>query len=110
MSGILVPELQEHSGRLVEGEPTYGVDADWKTIIRELPCRWQEVSGGENVRGRQMEATTTSLLTCRWSPETRAIKSKNYRLKIGSRILNIVSAVDRKGNCREIEIQASEVK
>jgi hypothetical protein len=105
-----VAELQKHSGRLDNGEPTYSVERDWQPVLRHLPVEWKEVSGGEVVRGRQMEANTTSLLRTHWSPETRAIEPKKYRLKIGSRILNVVSAIDPTGSNREILIQTSEVR
>lgn len=105
-----VAELQKHSGRLDNGEPTYSVESDWKPAIRQLPVEWKEVTGGEVVRGRQMESTTTSLLRTHWSPETRAIEPKKYRLKIGSRVLYVVSSIDPTGSNLEILIQTSEAR
>jgi hypothetical protein len=108
MSAVAV--LQKHSGRIDNGEPAYGVESDWKTVVPMLWVEWKEVTGSEVVRGLQMESETSSLLRTHWSPETRAIEPKTYRLKIGDRILKVVSSLDPTGNRREIIIQASEAR
>lgn len=99
--------IESHNGNRVEGEPTYRTDADWKPLMEGVPASYQDVTGGETVRGFQMEAETNGLLTILSTPRSRAIKSK-MRVKMGSRVLNIVNVLDLAGDELELAIQVSE--
>lgn len=42
-------------------------EADYSTVaLKDVPCNVRDVTGGEVVRGRQMEATTTHLIETRY--------------------------------------------
>lgn len=99
--------IETHNGNRVEGEPTYRVDSDWNKLMEGVPASYQDVTGGERVRGFQMEAETNGLLMILSTPRTRSLKSK-MRVKMGTRVLNIVSVLDLAGDERELAIQVSE--
>lgn len=99
--------VQEHNGTMSHGEPTYERDEDWKTIITELPATYRGVTGGEVVRGRQMDPETSSVLEVLYTPRTKLINSR-MRLLLGDRVLNIVSVLDVDGMKRELMIQTKE--
>jgi SPP1 family predicted phage head-tail adaptor len=70
-----------------------------------LPARVESVAGGETVRGRQVSAEATTLLTVRWlagvTPEMRVLYE--------GRTLGIVRASDPDGGRRELRIECREV-
>lgn len=102
-------QVQEHSGNVEHGEPTFGRDEDWKPFVEKLWVEYREVSGGETIRGRQMELETTALLTTHYTPLTSKI-NKAMRIKYGERTLNIVAVMDMEGKKRELTIQTAEAK
>lgn len=102
-----IATFQEHNGNKAENEPTYSRDADWLDRLPECPVSFREVTGGETIRGRQMEAHTVALLTVPYSPTTRGIHQK-MRVLINGRKLNIVSVLDLEGKRRELAIQVAE--
>lgn len=104
-----VADVQKHNGTVRAGEQTFGTDPDWPTILPNLPVSFQDVGGGETVRGRQMEANTTGLVTAAWSPAVRAI-TPAMRLVIEGRKLEIVNVMDLDGKNREITMQVAETK
>jgi head-tail adaptor len=104
-----VVDVQQHNGQTIAGEPTYGRDEDWETIMACVPATYRGVTGGESVRGRQMEPHTTGLLEILSTERTRKINSQ-MRLLFQGRKLNIVSVLDPDGMQRDLWIQTSEVR
>lgn len=100
--------IERHDGTLVNGEPTYNVVADWDTLFDGLPAAYQDVTGGEMIRGRQMEAHTVGLFQVLSTPRTRQIRPK-MRVVMGQRTLNIVSVLDLAGDQEDLAIQVAEI-
>lgn len=101
-------DVQQHNGTVVEGEPTYGREEDWDTLFSTL-ASYRGVSGGQVVRGLEMEALTTGLLEVPQSARTRQIRAQ-MRLLLGDRTLNVVSCLDPDGMGRDLLIQTTEVQ
>lgn len=101
--------VQKHNGNVVDGEPTYNRESDWKSFMGlvGLPAAYRDVTGGETVRGRQMEAHTNGLIEVLATPATRAIKPL-MRVRMNGRTLYVVSNLDTVGDDRERMIQVSE--
>lgn len=102
-----IVNVEAHNGKTDNGQPTLERDGDWTTVIPQLPVSYKEVSGGETVRGRQMEANTTALIETVWSPATASITS-GMRLRLNGRKLNVVNALDLDGTRRVVTIQVEE--
>lgn len=65
----------------------------------------QHVSGGETVRGRQMEAGARELITIRW----RDGITNQTRVQYRDRTLSVIDiAEDQKGRHRELMLQCAE--
>lgn len=99
-------QVQQHNKKFEHGEQTLDREEDWEPFIEKLWVEFREVSGGETIRGRQMEPNTTALLTTHYTPETAKI-TQTMRIKFGERILNIVNTMDIEGRKRELTIQTS---
>lgn len=99
--------VERHNGNLVNSEPTYRHDADWEQVLVAWAA-YRDVTGGETVRGRQMEAHTSGLMTLPSTPRTRAISPK-MRVRFGGRTLYVVNNLDADGMDRERVLQVSEV-
>lgn len=102
--------VEKHDGTVTDGEPTYETDADWDSLnaLYRVPASYQGVTGGEVIRGLQMEANTTGLFRVLSTPRTRDIKPR-MRIRMDGRKMNIVSVVDRDGDSRELFIQVREL-
>ncbi len=105
-----IVKVEQHDGTVTNGEPDYTTDANWDAYegLREVPASYQGVSGGEVVRGVQMESTATGLLRILSTPRTQKIKPK-MRIRLGTRKLNILSVLDREGIERELFVQVKEL-
>lgn len=81
--------------------------ATWATIANgdDVPAKIEGVSGLERVRGRQVEATATHLVTLRHrtdiTPPMRLIADDG-------RVFNVVSAVDPSGRRRRLNVACVE--
>lgn len=76
----------------------------WSNRLTGIPARVETVSGGEAVRGRQVLAETTTLLTIRYiSGLTSAM-----RVVWGDRILGVLRVNDPTGERRELRIECKE--
>lgn len=102
--------VERHDGTIANGEPTYETEADWDSLkaLYKVPAAYQGVSGGEVVRGLQMEANATGLFRVLSTPRTRSIKPR-MRILMDERKMNIISVVDRDGANRELYIQVQEL-
>ena len=94
--------VEQHDGTLTGGQPSYATAGDWDSVkaMLNVPVNYMGVTGGEVVRGLQMEANTTGLIRILSTPRTRSIKPR-MRFVMDSRTLNIVSITDREGEQRE---------
>ena len=79
----------------------------WASLVADVPCSIETVSGGEVRRGRQMEALTTLLVRMHHLQDAATITTKD-RIDWSGRTLNIVAAYDPTGLRRELEIQCRE--
>lgn len=86
---------RDGSGQSVEGTPKK---------LYSLRVKIEEVAGGEGLRGRQVDATTTHILTGRYCT---GITPKHYVDWKGRR-LNITATTDRTGLRRELELHCKE--
>jgi head-tail adaptor len=96
--------IELHNGNtLPGGQPSYKVDADWIAYngLGEVPASYQEVSGGETVRGLKVGDDVTAVITINATERTKGINSR-MRVRMGARKLNIISALDIEGQNREI--------
>ena len=83
-----------------ETTPTYG------TLVNGVAAEVRETTGGEYIRGRQVEAGINAVLRMRY----RSDITPDMRIKHGSRYYNIVSAIDPTGLRRELVINGKEVR
>ena len=83
-----------------ETNPTYA------TYLSNVPAEVIETTGGEYVRGRQVEAGIVAMVTIRY----RNGIYPTMRLRYGARYLNIVSCIDPTGYRSELLIQCREVQ
>ncbi len=104
-----IVSVEKHDGTITNGRPTYEVDADWDVIqnLRQVPVFYQGVTGGEVVRGVQVEATATALIRMLSSPRSRQIEPR-MRIRLDGRKLNVISVIDREGRQRELFVQVKE--
>ena len=81
-------------------------DAKWDTVAHRR-AHIQPAGGREFFSGQQLQADVTHIVRYRQDSETEQI-DPTYRIKFGTRYLNVVRAysVDERG--REIEVQAIE--
>ena len=86
----------DSSGQMVEAWTSY--------VAQNVPAEILGVAGGETMRGRQVDADATSMVTIRWRDDV----NPTHRIKYGSRTLNIISAYDPTGDRVELQIQCRE--
>lgn len=106
----VVVRVEQHDGTLLNGQPTYDTSADWDVVstMDMVPATYEGVSGGERIRGLQIEATTDGLVTMHSTPRTRTIKPR-MRLILENRTLHITSVVDKgRGVHRTLYLQVRE--
>ena len=75
----------------------------WSTLMENVPCKFEQVSGGEVRRGKQVQAQANALFTCRFvdalGPKCRISFDGNY--------YEIISIDRLDGIERYMEIQAA---
>ena len=76
----------------------------WTTFLADYPVSVDEVSGGEEIRGRVVSAETHVVFTGRYY----AGVTTKMRVVYGSRTLGIVRAVDPYADRRELRIECKE--
>lgn len=78
-----IVNVERHDGTLLNGQPTYHVDDDWDVLdgLRNVRVGYSSTSGRERVRGQQVEATSTAVLTFLKDRNVRDIKSTD-RIKV----------------------------
>ena len=76
----------------------------WANVISGVPARVESVAGGETVRGRQVMAQTTTLLTTRWMSGI----TPSMRIVFCNRTLGILRVNDPVGDRRELRIECKE--
>ena len=82
-----------------EPNPSYSTLA---TVAAEVI----ETTGGEWIRGRQVEAGINALVTIRWRDDV----TPRMRVKYGTRYLNIESAIDPTGYRSEMLLTCKEIQ
>lgn len=81
----------------------------WSANVAEVPCSVHTVQGGENFRGRQVDATATHVVITRWIGITTTEMRINWIPDgVTSRYLNIVAIKDRDGRQRFMELDCRE--
>lgn len=102
--------VEQHDGTVTNGEPTYETDGDWDVVntLSSVPASYMGVSGGETIRGIQIEAGATGLFRILSTTRTRAIKPR-MRIQMDSRKMNILSVIDKEGDQRELFITVKEL-
>lgn len=103
-----------HPGRLRQritleaaATPTDGeTNPTYSTVASNIPAEVLEVSGGEYIRGRQVEAGLNAVITIRY----RSDVTVQHRVKYGTRYLNIVSVKDPTGYRSEMVLDCKEVQ
>lgn len=84
------------------GEP----NPSYSTYARSLWAEVIETGGGEYIRGRQVEAHISALVTIRYRNDI----NPTMRIKYGSRYLNILSVIDPTGYRSELVLSCQEVQ
>lgn len=103
-----------HAGRLRQRvtieqptTPTNGeTNPSYSTFVANVASEVIETSGGEYIRGRQVEAGVKALVTIRY----RDGVIPTMRVKYGSRYLYIMSVVDPTGYKAELLLSCGEVQ
>lgn len=75
----------------------------YSTLLANVPCKYEQVSGGETRRGKQIEATATALFTCRYVADVDAMT----RISFGGNYYGVVRVNAIDGQTRYLEIQAA---
>jgi len=91
---------QESSTQDELGQPV----PTWTTVAANLPAEILGVGGGETIRGQQVDAGITSVVTIRY----RSGLSPKMRIVHNSRNLNIAKVNDPDGFRRELLLHCSE--
>ena len=78
------------------GQPLH----EWATIYESVPAQVEPLAGQEQQFARQLIATATHTVTCRYLP---AITSR-HRIKWGDAILDIGAVLDVDGMGRELQM------
>ncbi len=97
--------FQQHDGTVTNGVPTYHVDGDWDTVsnVGTVAVEKKGVTGGEVVRGIQMDATTTHLLIGDyWSLKN---VTPNMRATGCGDTFNVIRAYDPDGMGESFHVQ-----
>lgn len=82
--------------------------ATWSAALSNEPAEVIETSGGETLRGLQVDANATHLVRTRFRPT--AIGDETHRFVWGSRTLNVINVRDIDGRRRELWWQCREAK
>ncbi len=80
------------TGRDAAGHIDLSVAANWDDVTKAY-CRVMPQNGREFYRAQQTEANITHLIEMPYSNKTAAI-DPSYRLKMSSRYLNVISAIN----------------
>lgn len=73
-------------------------------VAQNVRAKIEEAAGGETLRGKQVDATTTHVVTIRY----RAGVTPQMYVSWGSRTLGITAVLDRTGRKRELELHCQE--
>jgi len=92
----------EQAAETGDGSP----NPEYSSLVTGLPAEVMETTGGETIRGRQVEANIRAVIEIRY----RSDITPDMRVKYGSRYLNIVSVVDPTGRRRKTILTCSEVQ
>lgn len=79
------------------------VTTGWRALATGIPCKILS-AGSEGLRGRQVSATASHVITMRYRTDITA----KHRLKWGARYLYVRSAEDRESRRRELEVVCGE--
>lgn len=97
---IHVITIEQHDGSLDDAnQPTYDNADDWDDVIVGLPVELLSVSGGETVRGQQMEANTTHLAIADYFSSEGVTELMRFTYE--SETYHITNVRDPKGTRRE---------
>jgi SPP1 family predicted phage head-tail adaptor len=99
----LIDVLRKQTAQDASGQE---VATAWPKLHRKLPAEVEEVSGGKTQRGRQVEATVTTVVTIR---NLRDLTPED-RVAFDGRTLSIVRTMDPDGKSEWLEIHCSEVR
>ena len=86
--------------------PTTGETTPTFTDVRPIHGQIVATGGSERLRGRQVDATVTHMVTVRFADDIEP----TWRLRQGSRYYNIVAAYDPDGSNQYLEIQLMEAR
>lgn len=86
--------------------PTTGETTPTWTDVRPIYATIAATGGNERLRGRQVDATVSHMLTVRFAEDIEP----TWRLRSGSRVLNIVAAYDVTGSRQYLELQCQEAR
>jgi len=103
-----VKDARRHNVTIQYNNATAGSDdPSYATFVANVPCKITPVSGGEQYRGRQIEATVTHLIEMRFlsglSPTMRLYQA------IGTKYYNIQRIFEVDGKRHDVDIMATEV-
>jgi uncharacterized phiE125 gp8 family phage protein/SPP1 family predicted phage head-tail adaptor len=78
----------------------------FKPLHKNVPAKYEEVAGGETVRGLQVEASVEAIFTIGFLSDI----TEEDRIQYGARCLEIERLLDRRGDGQWLEIQTREIK
>ena len=97
-------DAYQHNGNAdPHGMPTYTVPEDWDLVIQGWPVELITASGGESVRGRQVDAETTHVVFGEYYGG-RTI-TPQMQLQIAGQTYAITAAYDPDGDNREFRVE-----
>lgn len=98
--------IEKHDGTQESdhGHPSYTTPGDWDTVVESWPCEVLTTSGGELIRGRQVQAETTHVLFGEYFGADNV--TAEMRAVVGGITYSIVAAYDPDGDSREMRIEA----
>lgn len=100
---------QSTPSRNDDGEP---IDS-WSNLAANEPAEVIETSGGETIRGIQVEATATHMIRIRFRPAIADIAAEQLQaiwIDRSNRVLGVINARDVDGRRRELWLQAKAIK
>ncbi len=84
-----------------DGQPS----GEYEDFLTGVPAQIRGVGGGEFIRGVQVQAGITNLITIRFRDDV----TPNMRVIYGERTLNIQAAIDPEGRRRELQLHCKEL-
>lgn len=105
-AGDLVHRITIYAPSIGRDETGQSIEQVPPTQVYSRRAKIEETAGGEGMRGRQVDATTTHLVTIR---HCRGVTSQHY-VDWGGRRLNITAVLDRTGLFRALELHCKEAK